>query len=1206
MPPDTVSSGSFTRRPVARQVTTLDAYSYITKLCYLEYLRRPRPHSLIQRVSQFLNDTDKKSQIISPERASISLLKHVRKDLKDYLRRHSNSSSKVTEMFAGFATAVESSPLKDRFKDSDMQIDELFNVFVPREKYKNLDFKQANQVSVAFADYVLFAMDRSRNAVDSLPRLRKFLGQVKDCCTAPEKYPLVAEAAHLFSIDEAMIRQDILKLSQSSLSESDYIDDLKVMSTSIITHSSTMSQFFSEQAYKTWREREVREMNQLIEMYLVIHPTRTSSVRSNDTKMTFIPPDAAAYYNVILKLAVEADLPLAKAQDELDPITDLLSDDSRKLLRTVSTNWRIKKSTRDVLFLNVVKDLYLAEILDINLLTVAFMASRRQSVQQHSEVVDPWTKQDKLTYANALHAIYDFSLKQLTTDLKLIFKITLVSDHKFVRNKLFCTFALIEDYICSDDGFQSTPKEFEKTVKEYREIVRVSAYDYFNQLVDSGPRGEELVDHLNLMHHVIPAALKQIKIVKHYYNLPFDFDGVDISRWSSSLFIARWTAEQLTHMCAYFAKAELDRLRAAKTSSKDEPAVALALEDIQDLHNNQLRLLKKEFEDAFGQKKKFPIDAEYELFDYIYRSIKDKQLVLSNWVNNIIAKEHSDPNAFEMINSNLRHSLNVSDLFATFQQNLKLIDDLDWENQYHVARLYNLVLSYISKAITTYLKNLAKAFNDDLNTGGPIRPATCVKLNNVEFIKNQLDALQKSIGAEKKTKLLDDLEKQQLKSSGQKPSRYIFTIEIVQAENLKSMDRNGYSDPYVELLNVHTQQVLFRTHTIYKELNPVWNARFELVTESSERIALRVWDEDPNDKRDLCGGCMLLLKPTDFVDDLAKDEWYDLKLSGEDSKGFGQVRVILTMERERDNILFHIGTAFKELRVTEEMMVSKLTSKFRSQISAYISHDALKRLLGSSVSRLLSRTTGPLTDDKIEDAIQPLFKILASDFKVFDATLTESMKMRVFLSAWSNMLQTIEMLIVPPLSERPTKQKPLTDGEMRILQIWVHEALDFFHGDSHGPEKEALQSSEHYKTIQVAQQFYSFPAPELITAYQHQSTETFNKMRQRKNMAVPKLLGRSRTIMAHQSLEKMEAEGKELEDALNAENSEVVILRILRMKDSSLLKRFLEERKRRADIISGQAAASTASALGGSSKPKAFNRVSHVPKYPAMPPLPTK
>lgn len=71
-------------------------------------------------------------------------------------------------------------------------------------------------------------------------------------------------------------------------------------------------------------------------------------------------------------------------------------------------------------------------------------------------------------------------------------------------------------------------------------------------------------------------------------------------------------------------------------------------------------------------------------------------------------------------------------------------------------------------------------------------------------------------------------------------------VTIVGATGLRAMDANGTSDPYVKLYLKSNEEQILNTEVKENELNPVWNAEFDLVTHDPENDELRVclYDKD--------------------------------------------------------------------------------------------------------------------------------------------------------------------------------------------------------------------------------------------------------------------------------------------------------------------------------------------------------------------------
>lgn len=85
----------------------------------------------------------------------------------------------------------------------------------------------------------------------------------------------------------------------------------------------------------------------------------------------------------------------------------------------------------------------------------------------------------------------------------------------------------------------------------------------------------------------------------------------------------------------------------------------------------------------------------------------------------------------------------------------------------------------------------------------------------------------------------------------------ILTVHVVEARDLKPMDMDGTSDPYV-ILQIEGQRI----ETNYKKstLQPVWNESFTFeITHGREPIQIVVMDKDTFGNDDLEGMCQFSL-----------------------------------------------------------------------------------------------------------------------------------------------------------------------------------------------------------------------------------------------------------------------------------------------------------------------------------------------------------
>ncbi|XP_029108771.1 multiple C2 and transmembrane domain-containing protein 1-like isoform X2 [Scleropages formosus] len=138
------------------------------------------------------------------------------------------------------------------------------------------------------------------------------------------------------------------------------------------------------------------------------------------------------------------------------------------------------------------------------------------------------------------------------------------------------------------------------------------------------------------------------------------------------------------------------------------------------------------------------------------------------------------------------------------------------------------------------------------------------------------------------------------------PGMYQLDIVLKSGKNLAARDRGGTSDPYVKF-KMGGKEV-FRSRTVHKNLNPVWDEKVSLLLESlCEPLYVKVFDYDFGLQDDFMGSAYLYLESLELGRQL--DVTLDLKDPQQPEHKLGTLQLAVTLSpKEGDfqdaNILF--------------------------------------------------------------------------------------------------------------------------------------------------------------------------------------------------------------------------------------------------------------------------------------------------------------
>ena len=794
----------------------------------------------------------------------------------------------------------------------------------------------------------------------------------------------------------------------------------------------------------------------------------------DETPFTYIPSDPRGFYRAVLKEALaydimDQDLQPSEATSEAPPIK-LLSKASTDLLTEIALRWRVPQFSRSVLFIDVIRELYQHNAVGLDTLDAAFIyikepqhdkKTARRSVVVQDNIFDwkKWTVADFATYQSALGAIHDSLLRELFDLMQKCYdaKAPGIGPVMYVLN----------EHLYGDELFPKGAEDLDAFTEELKVALRKRASDLYREdlLEKNIPTASNEWEFYHIIQLGKGVTKLADKIQKRYRKTP------SIMSVSPVMILI----QEVLPSYAADARELVERIIIQEREKGEE----IPVQDGFDLYA-ELVEIRRIHSDVLPDVP-FAFQIEGILQEFVWRWIQATDAKVGGWVEEAFKQDTFDLLAQHGPDAELRHTVSAIDIFRSFKQSIDQIVELNWDDDLQYAKFMTALAKSVGNGVSKYCDLVEGRFAKEMNRLTPEQEATIaqtrqerwmqmakdmyntkekvepfqflpeslVKLNNIEYAMLQLDKLEREINVDACAEVIQKHAPPQVQRQ-KKSEKFVFTIKIIEAEDLKACDMNGLSDPYV-VLGDEYQKRLAKTRIIFGNLNPRWEETVDIITTGPLNIIATIWDYDSLGDHDCVGRTSLKLDPSHFRDFMPREYWLDL-----DTQGRLLLRV--SMEGERDDIQFYFGKAFRALKRTERDMTRKITDKLssfirdclsrqrlRSMISKGISIQSLSTMQGlSSVTNYFSRARGvsvpvaaPPTQVEVEEALKPLFAYFNENFAIMKQTLTDSAMVMVMTRLWKEVLATIESLLVPPLSDKISQQRPLTQQELDVVFKWL-------------------------------------------------------------------------------------------------------------------------------------------------------------------------
>lgn len=586
--------------------------------------------------------------------------------------------------------------------------------------------------------------------------------------------PLALVVSRIFGVPYGQVQDDINK-HRGEWTEKAALQDLKIYQTSLSLNSKkslSSEDFDTEEAYEAWKKSETPDISQMMlaivqsnmelaksttanslpqfkaqtdsasrdsgysdlsrkmsdpeNSYVIDQPVDMSGLHlgngrhheDDSASFTFIPPEPRAYYRAVLKTALSHDisdkeLQPSEATSET-PAIKLLSKQSTELLTEIALRWRVPQFSRPILFLDVVRELYQSQEIDLDTVDAAFLffkqpqvdvkKSNRKSMLIQETIFDwrRWTVADYALYQQILSAIHDALQRDLFS--------LMLSCYDTKSPAIGPIMYVLDEHLYSDELFPKSAEDLDGYLSELEGSLKEKAAEVYRDLLAKNiPESAEQWEFFHVIQLGKDVVKLADKIQKRYRKSPVIM-GVN------PLMIL--IAEVLPSYAAD-ARDLVDRVMSLAKEKNEE----IAQQDGFDLYK-ELVEIRRVHSDVLPSVP-FAFHIEGLLQEFVWRWIAETDARIVGWVENAVKQDSFDP---QLQTGNVhadeqRHSVSIIDIFRSFNQSMQQIADLNWDDDLQYAKFMTAISKAIGSGIARYCELVEQKFSKEMDTLTPEQEA---------------------------------------------------------------------------------------------------------------------------------------------------------------------------------------------------------------------------------------------------------------------------------------------------------------------------------------------------------------------------------------------------------------------------------------------------------------------------------------------------